>query len=252
MSDLSRIAAFLDRELRIADFEDTSHNGLQVENSGKVRTVCCGVDASMEFFEAATSRGAGLVICHHGLSWGDSLSRITGMNYRRLGHLLRHDMALYACHLPLDAHPRHGHNAQIARALGIAKARPFGWYSGRMIGAAGALPRPMPLDAFCDRVRAVMGTEPDLMAFGKKTVRTVAIVSGGGADELKEACDKSMDAFLSGEPTLSAYHVARERGINAVFAGHYATEVFGVRAIAGLLGRRFGVAAEFIDLRTPY
>jgi dinuclear metal center YbgI/SA1388 family protein len=250
---LNAITRFLDRELRIGDFKDSSHNGLQVQNSGKVTRVCCGVDASLAFFEEAARRGADLAICHHGLSWGDSLKRITDLNYGRISFLIRHDIALYACHLPLDAHPRLGNNAQLCRLLGLRKVRPFGIYEGKMIGFAGELPRAMPYGRF----KALVGSEiagGDLRAmdFGRKVVRTVGVISGGAAHEAKEAGQAGLDVYLTGEANLSAWHVAQEYGINVVFAGHYATERFGVMAIGRELSRRFGLKADFIDLQVPF
>jgi len=252
MPKLKTIASFLDSELKIADFDDSSNNGLQVANSGTVRKICCGVDASLAFFEEARKRGADLAVCHHGISWGDSLKRITDLNYRRVAFLVRNDMALYACHLPLDAHPRHGNNARICQALGLVRRRRFGMYRGRRIGYAGHLPRPMRYDAFKALVARKTGGEIRSMDFGRKTVRTVAVVSGGAAREAAEAGREGIDVYLSGEPALEAYSLAQEYGINAVFAGHYATEVFGVRALAAVLRRRFRVEAEFVDLKVPY
>jgi dinuclear metal center YbgI/SA1388 family protein len=242
----------LDRELNVASFKDDSHNGLQVENSGCVRKVCCGVDASLEFFEAARKRKADLVVCHHGLSWGDSLKRITGINHGRLAFLIRNDMALYACHLPLDAHPRLGNNAQIARVLGLRGLKPFGLYAGRMLGFRGTLPKALPYARFRAWVGERIGGEVRSMDFGRQMVRTVAVVSGGAAEEADEAGREGVDVYLTGEPKLMAYSLAREYGINVVFAGHYATEVFGVRALADYIRRRFRVAAEFVDLGVPF
>ena len=252
MAKLDDIVAFLDRELRVNKFTDSSHNGLQVANRGTVRRVCCGVDASLEFFEAAQRKGADLVICHHGLSWGDSLKRITGLNYRRLEFLIRHDLALYACHLPLDAHPRYGNNALICRALGLRRLRRFGLYSGTELGFAGELPKAMGYAAFKQRVRRAIGANFRTMDFGRDTVRTVAVLSGGAGAELDEAGRKGMDVYVSGEASLHARNLAQEYGINAIFAGHYATEVFGVRALAGLLRRKFRLPADFVDLKIPY
>ena len=249
---LRQIVEFLDRELRPGDFTDRSHNGLQVENDGHVRKVCCGVSASLEFFEAARERGADLLICHHGLSWGDSLKRITGLNYRRLSFLIRNNAALYACHLPLDAHPRYGNNALIVKALGLTGVRPFGLYSGRLIGFQGRLPKAMAYAAFKRLVGRAIGPRLTTMDFGAQTVRTVGVISGGAAAELDEAGREGLDVYVSGEPNLMAYDLAREYRINAVFAGHYATEVFGVRALAGLVRRRFRIPAEFVDLNVPY
>lgn len=249
---LKTIVAFLDRELRIGDFEDASHNGLQVENSGSVSRVCCGVDASLEFFEAAARKDADLLVCHHGLSWNDSLKRISGLNYRRLKFLLNHDMALYACHLPLDAHPRCGNNILIARALKLQRLAPFGLYNGREIGFAGRLPKPMRYTTLKRRIAEVMGREVQTMDFGKKTVQSVAVISGGAAAEIEEAGRAGIDVYVSGEPALIAYSLAQEYGLNAVFAGHYATEVWGVRALGGMLAKRFGVEAEFVDLKISF
>jgi len=252
MTLLKTIVTFLDRELKITDFKDSSHNGLQVENSGKIRRICCGVDASMSFFKAAQAKGADLVICHHGLSWGESMARITDLNYSRLKFLIDNDMGLYASHLPLDAHPRHGNNAGIARALGLRNLKPFGMYNGSEIGFAGRLAKPMTYTAFKKKVGKVMGSELQTMDFGKSRIQTVAVVSGGAAAEITEAGQKGIDVYLSGEPALLAYSLAEEYKINAVFAGHYATEVFGVRALADLLQKRFSVKAEFIEMNVPF
>ena len=253
MPTLADIVAYLDKELTIGEFPaDSSNNGLQVAGPGRVKKVCCGVDASLEFFEEAARRGADLLVCHHGISWGDSLKRITDLNYGRVAALIRRNMALYACHLPLDAHPVHGNNAQICRALGLVNRRRFGVYEGVEIGFRGELSRAVRYDRFKQKVARRVGANITSMDFGKKTVKTVAVVSGGGAGELAEAGRNGIDVFLSGEPRLSAYAEAQEYGINAVFAGHYATEVFGVRALAGLLKERFGLDTEFIDLDVPF
>ena len=248
---LARVVSFLDREFRVADIPDASHNGLQVENSGTVDKVCCAVDASLETFDAARRSGAGLVVCHHGISWGDSLSRITELNYRRIAFLVRNDIALYACHLPLDAHPRYGNNIGICRALGLTRIRRFGVYHGEVLGFRGQLPQRMRFETLKRRIASPICREVMALPFGKKTVSSVAAVSGAAPAGVEEAGREGVDAYVTGEPRLSAYHAAREYGVNVFFAGHYATETFGVRAIAGLLTRRLGLTAEFIDLKTP-
>jgi len=246
------IAAFLNSALRIARFTDTSNNGLQVANTGNSVHVACGVDASLEFFKAARARGADMVVCHHGLSWGDSLKYITGLNHQRLKFLIDNDMALYACHLPLDAHPRLGNNAGMARALGLRELKPFGLYHGASIGVRGRLPRPLPLARFVKMVERAAGNEARLMAFGRPTVRSVAMVVGGGAVGLEEAAGAGVDVYLSGEPSLAAYTTASDLGMNAVFAGHYATETFGVKALAILIAKKFKVRTAFIPMGVRY
>ena len=250
MSRLQHIIGFLDRELA-ADFADSSNNGLQVENSGRVRKICTGVDASLPFFEAAAERGADLLICHHGISWGD-LKYITGLNYQRISFLVKRDMALYASHLPLDAHPRLGNNACLCRALGLREVEPWGEYKGGKIGRRGVLPRPLPLAEFARRVEQAVGNRAQVMAYGKKTVRTVAMVVGGGAVGLEQAAREGIDVYLTGEAYLSAHNTAQEAGLNIVHAGHYATESLGVQVVGALLHRRFHLPVEFINLGIKY
>jgi dinuclear metal center YbgI/SA1388 family protein len=253
MKALKTIVRFLNKEMKVEDFSaDSANNGLQVENSGKVRKVCCGVDASLDFFQEAKQHGADLLICHHGISWGDSLKRITELNYRRISFLIENNMALYACHLPLDAHERYGNNALICKALRLHNVRGFGLYHGMTIGFEGRLPKEMSYTVFKKFVQRVISRDLRSMDFGNKKVRSVAVISGSAPELLNEAGKKEIDVFLSGEPKLSAYSVAQEWGINAVFAGHYATETFGVKALAGWLKKKHGIPAEFIDMKVAY
>ena len=249
---LDRLVSFLDRELCIAKFSDHSHNGLQVANAGRVTRVCVGVDATLPFFEKAVACGADLVICHHGLSWGDSLKRITGLNRRLLAYLLEHDLALWACHLPLDAHPQLGNNAQLAMALGLRARQPAFDYHGQLIGVRGELPRPMSFPAFQKRVQQIVGNEVRALDFGKPLVRQVGIVSGGAPSEIAEAIELGLDVYVTGESNLVAYNLAVQQGINAVFAGHYATEKFGVQAMGDLIRRRFRLPVAFVDMGITY
>lgn len=243
------LGGFLNAELRIEDFQDSSNNGLQVgDETQEVARVCFGVDASIEFFEKAAERNADAVVCHHGISWGDSLKRIAGLNYRRIEYLVRHGIALYAYHLPLDAHPKYGNNAQICRVMDLKKLKPFGCYKGKQIGFRGEFSEPMSYSDFKKTVKAMVGQEVTSMDFGRKEIRTVAVVSGAASEGIEEAAREGVDAYLSGEPSLVAYNLAREYNINAVFAGHYATEVFGVRALGQVVAKRFGIEAAMIDL----
>jgi len=247
------LARRLDRELKPEAFRDDSHNGLQVANSGRpVRKVAVGVDASAAFFDAAAEAGADFLICHHGVSWGESLARLTGMTWRRVRLLFERDMALYASHLPLDAHPRLGNNAQIARALGLRRLRPFGLYHGNRIGVMGETATAVSYERFLRQVEHRFGGPVQSMAFGPKRIQRVAVVSGGGADLLAEAAEAGADLFLSGEPRLSAWHTAKELGLHAVFAGHYATETFGVKALAQWVTRQTGLPTLFIPEAIPY
>jgi dinuclear metal center YbgI/SA1388 family protein len=248
VAHLKPVVSFLDGLLKTVKIEDSSHNGLQVENSGRVRRVCAGVDASLEFFEAARKRRADLLICHHGLSWGDSLKRLTELNYRRVAALIQNDMALYASHLPLDAHPQLGNNILLARALKLRRLTRFGLYHGVKIGYAGELSRTMTIKEFAARVAVVLGQAPTIMDFGSAHIRHVGVVSGGAALELEEAQNRGLDVLVTGEVCLQGYTLARDLKINAIFGGHYATERFGVKALADAVSRRFRLPSELIDL----
>ena len=252
MAKLNEMVATLDEVLALEQFTDSSHNGLQVENSGRIRKVCCGVDAVLPFFEEAQQAGADLVICHHGISWGDSLARITGMNYRLVEYLVRNDMALYACHLPLDAHADLGNNARLARALGLRYLKPFGEYHGQLIGFQGRLPKPVRWQTFASRVEKITGNQVQSMPFGPKMIQRVGVISGGAAAEARQAAELGLDAYVSGEAGLQAYHIAEQYGMHAFFAGHYATETLGVKALGEFLAKRFKVKSAFLDMKIPF
>lgn len=240
-------------ELGLERFKDISNNGLQVDSSrNNIVKVCTGVDATLPFLRAAREAGADMVLCHHGISWGDSLKRITGLNYDIVKFLMDADMALFACHLPLDAHPVIGNNAKICEALGLTDRRPFGEYHGETIGFAGSLPSPMDRDAFAGLVHEKIGGTLRTATFGKQVIATVGVVSGGASEMAGQAIDQGLDAFLDGEIDLISYNECLQRGMNLFAPGHYATERFGVRALGEWVAGKFGVAHEFIDFDIPY
>jgi len=250
--ELDKLVAWLDRTLRVGEYRDVSHNGLQVANSGRATRICTGVDASLPFFEAAVAQGADCVLVHHGLSWGDSLARITGMNYDLVSFAIRHDLAVYACHLPLDAHPTLGNNVLLAKALGVTRCEPFYDYHGTTIGVRGTLTRPCGFDALCERARRQVNPALTALAYGPAKVRTVGIVSGGAADGVGQAATAGLDVYFTGEGSLVGHNLAQHHGVNTVFAGHYATERFGVRALGEAVAREFGLPAAFVDLAIPF
>ena len=249
----AEVAALLDAELRVGAFRDASDNGLQVEGVGAVRRVVTAVDASLETFAWAVAQGAQMVVVHHGLSWNGSLARVTGLNRRVLACLLAHDLAGYAAHLPLDAHPVLGNNAQLARALGVRGLRPFMAYHGQEIGFCGELPAPVSRDAFEALVRgAVCPRRVERFDYGRAEIRTVGICSGGAPEGVEAAAREGLDVYLCGEANLVAYNLAKQWGVNALFAGHYATERFGVRALGAWLAEKTGLEVMFCDLDLPY
>jgi dinuclear metal center YbgI/SA1388 family protein len=246
------LIADLDGLLRPAAFHDYSPNGLQVPGPEAVRTVATGVSASVELFERAAAEDAQLVLVHHGLFWKGMPQHVDQALHRRLLPLFLSDMALAAYHLPLDAHPEVGNNALLARALGCERLEPFAHHHGETIGFAGSFPGDgVGADELVARVREVTRREPLHLAYGPGRVRTLGIVSGGGADYLAESVAAGHDAFLTGEPAERVLTASREAGIHFLAAGHYATETFGVRALGDRLAERFGVRHVFLDDPNP-
>ena len=229
---------------------DASLNGMQVAvGTDRVDKVAVAVDAALETIERAVEWGADLLLVHHGLFWGPAIA-ITGRHYARVRSLISADVGLYAAHLPLDAHPTLGNNAAMAAQLGLVDLRPFGVYKGSAIGWAGRLPEPMTGDAIA---RALFGTTEDLLGFlpfGPERIETVGIVSGGAPREVSDAIDQSLDMYITGDASHTIYHDCLEAGINVMFAGHYRTETWGVRAVAAHLHERFGVETTFLDVPT--
>jgi len=243
---LTRLVSFLDSELRLQEFpKDESINGLQVEGREKIRKVGIAVDACGYVFERAAELKVDFLFVHHGLIWG-GIKSIRGAAGRRLKALLTSDISLYACHLPLDWHPEYGNNSRLLKLLSLKRIGEFGEYHGKRIGYCGRTAKEMPLGQFASQVDSVLNTKSSVVNFCKK-VRTVGVVSGGGWSAITEADKYGIDTFLTGEPSHSAYTLAEEMKINLVFAGHYATETPGVRAVGGMLKKKFGLEVEFID-----
>ena len=249
---LNKLVSLLDKTLGVNAFHDVSNNGLQLANSGTVTRVVTGVDASLRLLQEAAARGADCVVCHHGLSWGDSLKRITGLNHRLVAYAIEHNIAVYAAHLPLDAHPRYGNNAQLCKALGLSRLKPAFAYHGETIGFTAVYTKSLPFAAFCDRIRASVNPDLRVLDFGPESVKTVGVVSGGASDMIDQAADLGLDAYLTGEPSLQGYNLAENLGQNVVFAGHYATETFGVRALAALITQHLKIPAAFVDFKIPF
>ncbi|VVB60408.1 GTP cyclohydrolase 1 type 2 [uncultured archaeon] len=252
MPQLKEIVQFLDEILNVSKIEDDSMNGFQVEGNPDVKKVALGVDACMELFEKAESSGANLIIVHHGLFWKEKDCRAVGIMANRLKYLLIHGISLYAAHLPLDVHPQIGNSAQISKAIGLKKAKPFGkYYGGNLVGIIGELEKESSLDASMSKIESVVGKLSRKDLFGKKIIKRIAIVSGGGVSLAKAVAEEGADLFLTGETSHSAAMDMKELKINTLYAGHYATETFGVVALGKALENRFkGLKTEFINCPT--
>lgn len=247
---LSTLTGYLDDLLQIKEFSgDASLNGLQVEGARRVQKISLAVDGCRVSIRKAARRRSDILIVHHGLFWGER-EPITGILRERIEILLKNRISLYAAHLPLDAHPEIGNNAQLAKLLKMKECERFGEYSGREIGVAGKLPRALSAGGLAGRIEKALSTSVEIFDFGRSPVRKLAVVSGDGASLVEEAAKRGCDALLTGEKSHSAYHTALELGISILCAGHYATETTGIKALGKILKKEFGLESVFLDIPT--
>jgi dinuclear metal center YbgI/SA1388 family protein len=243
---LHEVVTYLDGYLRHDEVPDDGNalNGLQVENAGTVSRLAVAVDASARTVRAAVDRGCDFLIVHHGLFW-DGNQPVTGRRYRKLQPLLESGLAVYASHLPLDVHPEVGNSPVLARALGIEPEGTFGVYKGVEIGVWGTVD--LKREVLAARLDDVLGGRVLMMPYGPDRVRRVGVITGGGGSMIAAAVAAGLDAYVTGEGPHHTYFDAEEGGINAFYGGHYATETWGVRALAAHLESKFGLPWEFLD-----
>ncbi len=243
------LVRWLDDYLAVDDFPDKSLNGLQVEGKEDVQKVVVAVDSSYNTFEMAAAKGGDMLIVHHGLFWGHPLA-VTGPHKRRLQFLLDNELSLYAAHLPLDAHVEVGNNWGLARRLGMTDLEGFVPMAGTHLGVKGQLAEATELRTLAEQIEKELGEQVMVHAGGPDPVNSLGIVSGGAAWEVVRAADEGLDAFLTGEPKHETFYESFERGISALFAGHYMTETVGVQLLAEKLESVFGLETEFVMLPT--
>jgi len=243
---LDDVVRYLDPYLQLSNVPDDARalNGLQVANSGRIELIAAAVDACQATIDAAATRGAGLLLVHHGLFWG-GLEPLTGRHGRRIRKLIERDLAVYSAHLPLDCHPEVGNNPVLARSLGIRGFVPFGEYQGFRVGVMGDLS--VPRHDLVSALARLLQTTPHLLPTGPAQVKRVGIITGAGASHIAEAKEAGADTLVTGEGPHHSYFDAEESGINVIYAGHYATETVGVKALAAHLSVRFQVPWEFLD-----
>lgn len=249
--ELATLVAFLDSYLEIGEVDDYGPNGLQVEGRSAVSRVVTGVSACADLFAAAREREADAVVVHHGLFWEGAPRTLTGIQMRRVAALIQGGLSLLAYHLPLDRHAKIGNNAVAARQLELVDSRPFGDLRGSSIGVVGRFETPRSRSAVVEQLAELYLQDPLVFGFGTDEISTVAIVSGGGSRFLECAVDDQVDLFVTGEAEEWTMNQARELGMNFVAAGHHATERLGVQELGSLVKRRFGIAADFVDIPNP-
>lgn len=202
---LSKITGWLDRTLKVDDFDDVSNNGIQIAREGdEVKVVAFAVDASVRAIEAAAKAGAQLIVVHHGISWGGGIRRLSGGVYNVVRAAMKENLALYACHLPLDANEKMGNNWELARYFGLRKVQKAFSYHGNVIGVVGE----------------------------NRHGRKIGVCSGGAGEFAEKAKELGCDLYVTGEASWGDVVAAENAGMEMICAGHYQTEVFGVRAVA--------------------
>jgi dinuclear metal center YbgI/SA1388 family protein len=242
------VRAWLDRMLDSARFRDYCPNGLQVEGGATISRLVCGVTACQELIEAAVGCDADALLVHHGWFWKSEDGRVTGFRRQRMARLLAADINLFAYHLPLDAHPEIGNNAQLAMRLGWEVG---GRFAEKDIGFTGVLPAPAVAGELAEQVGRVLGRQPLLVGDPGRPVQRVAWCSGGAQDYFEEAIATGADLFLSGEISEQTVHLARETGVAYLAGGHHATERYGVQALGRRIADEFGIECRFIDIDNP-
>ncbi len=249
---VAELSDWFSRLLRLEDFDgaDPSLNGLQVSNDGTdIRRVAFAVDASLETIERSVLGRADLLFVHHGLFWGKPLA-ITGSHYRRVKRLIESNLALYAAHLPLDAHPEVGNNIGIAHRLNLQNIQPFGKWRGSLLGFYGEFLETQSLDSVISLLFPNGKQALQLLPFGPERIKTVGIISGGASDDVSQAIALGLDLYITGTVEHEAYHVALENKISVIGGGHYQTETVGPRLVAERLGRELGLDTFFVDVPT--
>ncbi len=248
---LESLLQYMDGYLSVSEYPDSTHalNGLQVAGPDEVRHIVAAVDASEATVDEAVEKGADLLIVHHGLFW-DGLRPLTGRRLRKVAPLLAHGIAVYSVHIPLDAHAEVGNCAVLARELGLDVRGRFGMYKGVEIGWWGELPGPETGEELRERLEAVLEARVHLIPGGPERVESVAVVTGMGASSIEEAAERGIDALVTGEGSHHSHFDAMELGVTVLFGGHYATETFGVRALAEHVAERFDLTWEFIEQPT--
>ena len=249
MPSVAEIVRYLDDYLRIREIPDWPNalNGLQIENSGRVTKIGAAVDISTRVLNQAAKKNVDLLIVHHGLFWS-GLQPVTGALRRQLKLAFENDIALYSAHLPLDLHPKVGNNARLAGRLGLKATQPFFEEKGQLIGLKAQAP--LRREELVQKLRKALDGPVKSFNFGPNETHTIGIITGGAGSEIYKVAQEEIETFITGEAPHWAAIAAEELEMNLLLGGHYATETFGVKAIAAHLSERFNVSCTFIDCPT--
>lgn len=247
--DRDELAKYLADTLDINRFRDYCPNGLQVEGRQRIAHIVTGVTASLALLEAAQAVGADAVLVHHGFFWRGEDARVIGPRQRRLKILLGNDINLFAYHLPLDAHPVMGNNAQLGARLGLSASSYFGEQDLGWLGHAAA--SMTSIADLAHLIEQVLGRAPLVIGDPSQAIGKIAWCTGAAQQSLGDAIESGANTYLSGEISEQTVHLARESGVAYLACGHHATERYGIQAVGEHLVRQFGIHHEFIDIPNP-
>ncbi|WP_028766894.1 Nif3-like dinuclear metal center hexameric protein [Shewanella fidelis] len=246
----TELSQYLADFLQVSNFKDYAPNGLQVEGSSEINTIVTGVTACQALIDAAIELNADAILVHHGFFWKSEPEIIVGMKQKRIKALLVNDINLMGYHLPLDAHPVVGNNAQLAKVLNIVEAEVIEGVAQGLIWR-GKLAEPITASAFNEHISQKLNRRCQHLGDENALVSSVAWCTGGAQDYIDIAANMGIDAFISGEVSERTYHLAVEQGIQYYAAGHHATELYGIQALGEHLADKFGLTHHFVDIVNP-
>jgi dinuclear metal center YbgI/SA1388 family protein len=246
MAKLNDIVAYLDRQLKISKIPDYpgALNGLQLHGGESICNITSAVDAVLPVIRKAIKSKTDLLIVHHGMFWGGT-QRIQGALYEKLKLAMDANMAIYSCHIPLDVHPQFGNNILLAKAIGLGKPTPFLEWQGIPIGLRFEVD--MQRRTLLKKIEKAVSGPVHLAPGATSKVKHIGVITGAAGSQIESAAANGIDTFITGEGPHHTYTLAEELGVNLIYAGHYATETFGVQALAGHLAQKYGVQHAFID-----
>lgn len=240
---LSEISNFL----KIKEIKDVSVNGLQIDTSkSNINNITFAVDFSLDALKFAKKKKSQILFVHHGLIW-KHLGALTGITYKYIAECIKADIGLFACHLPLDMHPDVGNNIELCKILQLNNPLPFGTYHGQKLGFWGSLKEPKSITTIASTLNKKLKTKCTVLPYGKKRIKNIGIVSGGAADIALQTKDTPIDLFISGETSHALYNQIKDYKINTIFAGHYATETWGVKKCAEYIEKNYDIQCHFFD-----
>lgn len=253
MTKRDKLIAFINKTLDYEKGKDPyGPNSLQVFGKKKVKKVALGVSANLEFFKKAVAWGAEMIVVHHGLFWNIDERVIKKVMKNRLKVLFDKDITLLGFHYFLDSHPTLGNNAQIIKILGAKQGKKFGEQKKVTWGFEASFKPSISLKELLGRIEKKLKIKPKIFAYGPKTIKQIAVLSGGGPYLIKEAIDKNLDAYLTGDAAESVKALAKEAGIHFIYLGHYNSEKLGIQALGKVIKRKFpNLEIKFIDLPNP-